>query len=489
MKALIVDDNAADRRLLQLIFQRRDWTVIEARDGQEGLDLAIGNQPDIIVSDALMPGLDGFQFLRALNAEPEHCGIPFLFYSASYTGQQENELAMSLGAEAFLVKPMDPDLLWTEIDKIMTARKNGANRRQRLESGGEEQFLREYSLIVAAKLEEKVAELEKALLRSEAAESEVRRLNAELEQRVLERTAAVATKGKELEESRQALLNLVEDLNRKAAELETANKALSQEILQRQQDQKEIICLNEDLQRQKQALEAANKELESFSYAVSHDLRAPLRHISSYAGLLFDEFGNALDPAALHYLERIDRASSKMHELIDALLQLSLLSRSDMDISSVNLSDQVAEIAAALQQSEPARQVEFTIAAGVCVMADKSLMHVVLENLVGNAWKYSRQKEHARIEFGAVTEAGRTVCSVKDNGAGFDMTGKNRLFEAFQRLHADSEFEGSGIGLATVKRIIDRHGGMVWAEGAVNAGATFYFTLDRTPGTGQQESL
>lgn len=355
MKVLIVDDNAADRRLLQLIFQHRDWTVIEARDGQEGLELALCNQPDIIVSDALMPGMDGFQFLRALKAAPKQSGIPFLFYSASYTGQEENELAMSLGAEAFLSKPMDPDKLWAEIERIMSARKNSAQTRQPLETGGEEQFLREYSLIVAAKLEEKVAELEKALLRSEAAEGEVSRLNAELEQRVMERTAAVAKKGQELEESQRALLNLVEDLNIKATELETANKALSQEIIQRQRDQREIVCLNEDLQRQKQALE-------SFSYAVSHDLRAPLRHISSYVGILFDEFGNALDPAARHYLERIDRASIKMQELIDALLQLSLLSRSDMVISVVNLSDQVVEIAASLQQSEPARQVEFTIA-------------------------------------------------------------------------------------------------------------------------------
>lgn len=481
MKALIVDDNAADRRLLQLIFQHRDWTVIEARDGQEGLELALCNQPDIIVSDALMPGMDGFQFLRALNAAPENSGIPFLFYSASYTGQQENELAMSLGAEAFLPKPMDPDQLWAEIERIMTDRKTGAKTRQPLENEGEEQFLREYSLIVAAKLEEKVAELEKSLLRSEAAEGEVRRLNAELEQRVMERTAAVATKGKELEESRRALLNLVEDLNRKAAELEAANKALSQEILQRQHDQLEIVCLNDDLQRQKQALE-------SFSYAVSHDLRTPLRHITSYVGILFDEFDNALEPEARHCLERINWASIKMHELIDALLKLSLLSRSEMVISAVDLSNQVVEIAAALQQSEPARQVEFTIAPGVTVMADKGLMHVVLENLVGNAWKYSRQKENTSIEFGTFTEAGKKVCYVKDNGAGFDMAGKDRLFEAFQRLHADSEFEGSGIGLATVKRIIDRHGGKVWAEGEVDSGATFYFTLDRAPATGLRES-
>ena len=477
MNVLIVEDNPSHRKLLRYTFEHHGCTVIEAMDGKEGLELASAHLPDIIVSDALMPVMDGFQLLRALKTDPATSGIPFVFYSATYSGRQETSLALTLGAEAFLAKPKEPEELWEETSRIFRVRE--AERKVAVPAAGEneEQFLREYSQIVAAKLEEKVGELENALAASEQAESEVRRLNSELEQRVRDRTAALEQKSGELEESRLALVSLVEDLNQKAEELERANQALSQEIVQRQHAQEEITLLNEDLQRQKQALEATNKELETFSYSVSHDLQAPIRHISGFIKILIDECGGKLDETALRYLERISHASLKMQELISALLKLSRLSRSEMSVTSLNVSALVREIAASLQQGEPERRVDFTIADGVTIKADEVLMRVVLENLLGNAWKYTRRNEETRIEFGSFTEGGRTVCFVKDNGAGFDMTRADRLFGAFQRLHTEEEFQGSGIGLATVQRIIHRHGGRVWAEGKVDAGATFYFTV------------
>lgn len=477
MKVLIVDDNADDRRMLRLTFEYHECSVIEASNGREGVEMAVKEQPDIIISDALMPVMDGFQFLREIKTNPKTTAIPFLFYSATYTGQQEIDLAFSLGAEAFLSKPKEPEDIWQETLQILHAsssrKKAGISATET-----EEQFLREYSHIVAAKLEEKIAELEKALVEREQAENEVRRLNADLEQRVLDSTAALKQKVKELEESRLALVSLVEDLNLKTDELEKSNALLSQEIRQRQLAQEEITWLNEDLQHQKEVLEATNKELESFSYSVSHDLRAPLRHISGYIGIIFDECAENLDPSTRHYLERIDRAGRKMHELIDALLKLSRLSRSEMTVSSVDLSGMVREIATAIQQPEPDRHVDFAIAEGITIRADESLMRVVMENLVNNAWKYTRHTAEAKIEFGAFSQNGKTVCFVKDNGAGFEMSNKDRLFGAFQRLHTDEEFEGSGIGLATVQRIIHRHKGRVWGEGKVNEGASFYFSVE-----------
>ncbi len=477
MNVLIVDDNANDRRLLRYTFEHHNCRIFEAQNGREALEMAILHLPDIIVSDALMPVMDGFQLLRALKTEPVTSRIPFVFYSASYSGRQEIELALALGAEVFLPKPKEPEELWEVTSRILNMRATEQKMSSPASGESEEQFLREYSHIVAAKLEEKVDELEKALAEREQAETEVRRLNFELEQRVCDRTAALEQKSRELEESRLALVNLVEELNQKAVELEEANKSLSLEINQRQQAQDEISVLNEDLQRQKQVLEATNNELESFSYSVSHDLRAPLNHISSYISILSEECGTGVNSSARHCLERIEFASRRMHDLIDALLKLSRLSRGEMLISTLDASKLVSEIAASLQQAEPDRHVDFTIADGVTIQADEPLMRAALENLVGNAWKYTRKIAEARIEFGSFVEGGETICFVKDNGAGFDIASADRLFGAFQRLHTKEEFEGSGIGLATVQRIINRHGGKVWAEGKVDAGATFYFTV------------
>ncbi len=477
MNVLIVDDNANDRRLLRYTFEHHGCGVIEARDGKEGLELAIRHRPDVIVSDALMPVMDGFQFLRALKLDAITSGIPFVFYSATYSGHQEASLATSLGADAFLVKPRVPEELWEETSRVLRERETERKAAAPAAGESEETFLREYCHIVAAKLEDKVAELEKTLADREQAESEVRRLNSELERRVRDRTAALEQKSRELEDSRLALVSLVEDLNLKTEELERANQSLSREIEQRLHAQEEIVWLNEDLLRQKQFLEVANNELEAFSYSVSHDLQAPVRHISGFINILAEVCGNNLDETARSYLDRIGHASQKMQGLIDALLKLSRLSRSQLVATTVSASDMVREIAASLQLAEPERRVEFAIADGVTIRADEALIRVVLENLVGNAWKYTRRNEVASIEFGAFEEGGKTVCFVRDNGAGFDMASADKLFGAFQRLHSEDEFEGSGIGLATVQRIIHRHGGRVWAEGKVEEGATFYFTV------------
>ena len=225
------------------------------------------------------------------------------------------------------------------------------------------------------------------------------------------------------------------------------------------------------------ALEAANKELEAFSYSVSHDLRAPLRSINGFSQALLDDCSDELGESGRHYLHRVKASSERMAELIDDLLQLSRITRSEMKREHVDLSAIAGSIAAAAQRSQPERQVQFDIAEGLADQGDGRLLLVVLENLLSNSWKFTAKQPQGQIEFGSEWFDGVPAYFVRDNGAGFDMAYSGKLFGAFQRLHPVSEFEGTGVGLAIVQRVIHRHGGEVWAESAVGQGATFYFTL------------
>ncbi len=224
-------------------------------------------------------------------------------------------------------------------------------------------------------------------------------------------------------------------------------------------------------------LEAANRELESFSYSVSHDLRAPLRHIEGFANILMEDYAETLDETARGYLERVVRATGRMEELVAALLKLARYTRDYMTFEQVDMSGIAREIAEEFSKSEPRRKVAVTIQDGVRATGDARLLRVVLENLMGNAWKFTGKVDEGIIEFGREMREGRAVYFVRDNGAGFDMAYADKLFSAFRRLHGSDEFEGTGIGLATVRRIIHRHGGEVWADAAPNQGATFSFTL------------
>jgi len=224
-------------------------------------------------------------------------------------------------------------------------------------------------------------------------------------------------------------------------------------------------------------LEAANKELESFSYSVSHDLRAPLRIIDGFSKMILEDYAGKLDEEGKDLFRRTCAASQRMGLLIDGLLNLSSISRSELVREKVDLSAQARDIAGGLKKVQPARKVEFVIADGLVDEGDGRQLYVVLQNLLGNAWKFTEKKEKAQIEFGVAHHDGKPVYFVSDDGAGFDMAYINKLFGPFQRLHSAEDFLGIGIGLATVQRIIHRHGGRIWAEGEVEKGATFHFTL------------
>ena len=224
-------------------------------------------------------------------------------------------------------------------------------------------------------------------------------------------------------------------------------------------------------------LTSANKEMEAFAYSVSHDLRAPLRGIDGFSKALLDEYQDKLDDTGRGYLNRVRAGTQRIGWLIDDLLKLSRLSQIGMSHQNVEVGELAGKIAHEMQEDEPERQVDFVCAPGITAFGDRALLNAALENLLRNAWKFTIGREHARIEFGASEQNGERVYYVRDDGVGFDMTYVDKLFGAFQRLHTAAEFPGSGIGLAIVQRVIQRHGGRVWAEGEVGKGATFSFTL------------
>jgi len=406
MKVLVVDDSRSERKLIRYNFEWHDCQVVEAGNGRQGLEIATAEKPDLIISDCLMPIMDGFQFLHELKKLPEFKGVPFLFYSAVYTGSKEKELAHSLGARAFIEKTKNPDELWEEVGRVMAAGSAGEGDAA-IKGWQEEEFLRNYSQVVVGKLEEKVREF------SEANER-LLRLNGELERRVVERTTQ---------------------------------------------------------------LEAANRELEMLSYSVSHDLRAPLRHMDGFSQALLDEYAVKLNTTGKEYLDRIRKSSRRMLDMMDGILELSRSARGKFLRESVDLSALAQEVAAELALAEPDRTVFFRIAEGMTVSGDAKLLRIVLENLIGNAWKFSARNNEALIEFYPTEWEGSSAFAVRDNGAGFDMAYADKLFAPFQRLHAAEEFPGRGVGLAIVRKIIHRHGGKIRAEAVPGKGATFTFTV------------
>jgi signal transduction histidine kinase len=267
------------------------------------------------------------------------------------------------------------------------------------------------------------------------------------------------------------MLGRIEDqdreLRRHATDLEQRVAARTHELEER----------NDTLRRNAAELLAANQELDAFAYSVSHDLRAPLRSIDGFSQVLLEDYAARLDEAGRDSLRRVRVASQRMATLIDDLLKLARVTRAEMRTEMVDLSGMARDIVAELRRTDSARQVEFAIAPGLKARADPPLLRVALENLLRNSWKYTARQPRPRVEFASTEANGGRAFMVRDNGAGFDMKYMDKLFGVFQRLHSAAEFEGTGVGLATVRRIITRHGGRIWAEGAVDQGATFYFTL------------
>lgn len=286
------------------------------------------------------------------------------------------------------------------------------------------------------------------------------------------------------QKSRQ-IERLNEDLERRVAErtreLEAANAGLAREVAERKRAEAAAHDLNARLEqrvRERTAeLEAANQDLRSFSYSVSHDLRAPLRRAEEFSRLLAEEYGDVIAGDGLLYLERLRASMRQMAALIDDMLKLSQVASAELKRERVDLSALAEEILSDLQRSQPERHVQVRVQPDLGTHGDVGLIRLAMQNLLGNAWKFTGRAADACITFGAVEQEGETVFYVQDNGAGFDMAHAEQLFHPFERLHSSSEFPGTGVGLAIVERVVRRHGGRIWTEAAPGEGATFYFTL------------
>jgi PAS domain S-box-containing protein len=249
------------------------------------------------------------------------------------------------------------------------------------------------------------------------------------------------------------------------------------DITDRIESEEHIKRLHSELQQHAADLENANRELEAFSYSVSHDLRTPLNVISGFSGILADHYAGQLDEQGRKYVERIALSARKMNTLINDMLSLSRISRQELSYEDIDLSALVSSFLCELQASEPDRMVKVIVPQGITVRADGRLMHVAIENLLRNAWKFTSRNPEAKIEFGTTQAEAARVYFIQDNGAGIDMNFAEKLFQPFQRLHSEKEFGGTGVGLATVQRVIARHGGRIWAQAEVDKGATFFFTI------------
>ncbi|KFN50464.1 sensor histidine kinase [Arenimonas composti] len=279
----------------------------------------------------------------------------------------------------------------------------------------------------------------------------------------------------------ETLNRMLAEIERRTEALEAANAELAREVGDRSRAEAEVVRLNAELEarvaERTAQLEAANQELETFCYSVSHDLRAPLRSINGFSQALVEDFPDAVEAGARRYLDRIRAASQRMGQLIEDLLTLSQVSRGSLQRSEFDLGELARTVLADLAQREPERRVEVSVWSPMPVNADRRLVQALLENLLGNAWKFSARADAARIEVGVLRDGSQQIFFVRDNGAGFDMQYADKLFAPFQRLHSGDDFAGTGIGLATVQRIVHRHGGRIWADARVGAGAVFHFTL------------
>jgi signal transduction histidine kinase len=450
VEILVVEDSPTQAGQLKYILETEGYQVFVARNGKEALALLSKSRPTIVISDIVMPGMDGYELCRQMKADENLRGIPVILLT-SLSDSKDVIKALESGADNFLTKPYDEKYLFSRLQYFLI--NQDLRRTEGIQIGLEIFFQGQKFLINADRLQilnlllsTYEAAVRKNIELAEVQE-ELKRLNEQLEGKVEERTAA-----------------------------------LEAEITERKQAEEKIYKLNAELEQRvierTAQLEAASKELETFSYSISHDLRAPLRSLDGFSQVLFEDYANQLDEQGKDYLQRIRKASQHMAELIDALLMLSQMTRKEMNYETVDLNTLAQATLAELRQTQPKRQIEFVIEEGLAAQGDPQLLRVVMENLLANAWKYTGKQPEARVEVGALRqEDGKRTYFVRDNGAGFDMAFEDKLFKAFQRLHTPNEFPGIGIGLATVQRIIHRHGGRVWAEGEVEKGATFFFTL------------
>lgn len=449
VEILIVEDSSTQAEELRLTLERHNLTVSVACNGREALSRIRERKPTMVISDIIMPEMDGYQLCREIKNCEEYKNLPVILLTA-LSDPRDVIKGLECMADNFITKPYNEKYILSRIQYMLAnSHLQEIDRTQlgvEIVLAGEKFFIKSDRIQILNLL---LSSYEAAIHKNDElikARNELRSVNDMLEEKVRERTADLSASMKEYKRA--------ED------EIRILNAELEQRVEQRT-DQ----------------LEAANRELEAFAYSVSHDLRAPLRSIDGFSQALLEDYQDKLDEEGNSCLRRVRTASQRMGQLIDDMLKLSRTTRGEIKPQTLNLSAMARSVVEQLKKAQPDRRVEFVIQNELCAQGDARLLLVVLENLLSNAWKFTARHDSARIEFGGKEIKGKRAYFVRDDGAGFDMEYADKLFVPFQRLHSYSDFEGTGIGLSIVQRILHRHGGELWAEGAVDRGATFYFTL------------
>jgi len=521
---LIIDDSSTFRGELSDALTRAGFVAETAASGHEGLRMAAASRPTAIVVDGVMPDMDGASVIRRLRLDPGLRTTPCLLLTGS--DEQDAEVrALEAGADGFIRKedlglivarvrallrsvgPLRGDSHSLLAPKRILAVDDDADYRDTI---SELLRTRGYDVVRAGSGEEAIELLAVQsadcilLDRTMAGMGGVetcRRIKAtsfgrdtplimltasDHRDAVLECLAAGAddflskSGGFEVLSARvqaQIRRKQVEDESRKVREQLLRSEVDAAEARAAKALAETRAAMAEELARTNAELAQANRELEAFSYSVSHDLRAPLRTISAFSYAIIEDLGPGIDDKARDHIRRVLAATSRMSDLIDALLELARISRTPIGRHPVDLSHLATMVGDELARREPTRGVGLDVTPGMVVDADGRLMRVLLDNLLGNAWKFTLNHERARIGVGREQRDGEAVYFVRDNGAGFDMSQVDRLFTPFQRLHSDAVYKGTGIGLATVRRIVERHGGKIWAEGSIGSGAKISFTV------------
>jgi PAS domain S-box-containing protein len=498
---LLADDNSDMRGYLRRILKQR-YEVHAVPDGAAALELARSQPVDLVLTDVMMPRMDGFQLLRCLRGDARTRSIPIILLSAR-AGEESRVEGLDAGADDYLIKPFTVRELLARVDAHLRMARMRRESAALLESERRFRSMADCAPVMmwTSGVNRNCDYFNKGWLdfRGRTLEEEVAGcwtagVHPDEAARVLARweEAAVGRTSSELE----FRLRRHDGQYRWVAGSVAARQSRDGEFLgyvlscvdidDRKRVQQEIRLLNSQLEervRQRTAqIEAANKELEAFSYSVSHDLRAPLRHVGAFLELLEDHIGGGLDEKGHHYFDTVKDSARQMGKLIDDLLRFSRTGRIEMRHARIGTAELVGQVQRELAPSIEDRKVVWTVKPLPEVTADAALLKQVFVNLFDNAIKYTGTREEAAIEIGCREEGQEWIFYVQDNGVGFDMRYAHKLFSVFQRLHGKGEFEGTGIGLANVRRIVGRHGGRTWAEGAVDQGATFYFSLPRGAG-------
>jgi DNA-binding response OmpR family regulator len=518
---LIVDDSPTFLAQLKTSIEEAGFRVLTAATGEEGLRVAADSRPQAMIVDGVLPGIDGATVIRRIRLDAALRRLPCLLLTASEDRDAELR-ALEAGADAFVRKGEDTAMILARLNAVLRSAPAQASDlrtasllapKKILTVDDSETYLQGvaetmrgegYEVVLARSGEEALDLLavqpvdcilldlvmpgiggEETCLRLKA--TPVTRdipiiMLTSLENRdaMIRGLGAGAddyiAKSSDLEVLRARVLA---QMRRK--QFEDENRAFREQLLRRELETAEARAAQQVAETRAALvgeLEQKNKELEAFSYSVSHDLRAPLRSIDGFSQALMEDHAASLDRQGLDYLRRVRAAAQRMGELIDDLLQLSRVGRAPLRRELLDLSALARGVAASLKQMTPERDVAFVIAEGLSVEGDPGLLRAALENLLGNAWKFTGTVPQALIELGAShDQRGTLVYFVRDNGVGFDETYADKLFAPFQRLHSEADFPGTGIGLATVQRIVERHGGRIWAESDLGHGATFYWTL------------